>query len=340
MPGEISQPGAEPQPLQPQSRLSAQITRLRAWAAPRIKSPRFARVSRWARHGVTLVILLVLGWSLASLGWRQIIAGLPTSPLFYLVLLLSYLVQPLGERSVYRALWGKDRQLSVLLFMRKRVYSSTVLSYSGEAFLYVWARRHLALPERFIRHSIKDSSILSATVGLLVLFALLAIMAVGDVWRLPALSGDHGWAYWALACVPLILSLGLVFTRRRVTVLSHAQILRVFLIHLSRNLMSQSVQLLLWVIALPAVSFAAWLNFLAARLLVTQITFVSSGNLFLLTAGIGIAGALGLPQAQTAAVLLVSATGWQLLHFVVMAISPVAKPSADERQISSPATSP
>jgi hypothetical protein len=336
MPGEFSQPGAP----QAQDRLSSRLARLRVWATPLLKSNRFAKLSRWARHGITLIILIVLGWSLASLGWRQIIEGLPTSPLFYLVLLLSYLVQPMGERSVYRALWGKDRQLSVLLFMRKRVYSSTVLSYSGEAFLYIWARRHLALPERFIRHSIKDSSILSATAGLLVLFALLALMAVGGVWRLPALSAEYGWAYWALACVPLVLSLGLVFTRRRVTILSHAQILRVFLIHLSRNLQSQAAQLLLWMIALPAVPFAAWLNFLVARMLVAQITFLSSGNLFLLTAGIGLAGALGLPHAQTAAMLLVSATAWQLLHFVVMALSPLGKPSAQEQELHSPMASP
>ncbi len=170
------------------------------------------------------------------------------------------------------------------------------------------------------------------------MFALLATMAAGGVWRLPALSEDYGWGYWALACLPLLLSLGLVFTRRRVTILSHGQILRVFLIHLARNMASQSAQLLLWMIAIPAAPFAAWLNFLVARMLVAQVTFVSSGNLFLLTAGIGIAGVLGLPHAQTAAVLLVSATGWQLLHFAVMAISPSTKP--EEQPLSSPAASP
>jgi hypothetical protein len=324
MPGERSQPAAAHQPPPTPAGLSAQVACLRAWASRLIEHPGVAQASRRARHAVTLVILVVLIWSVASTGWREIFNGMPTSPLFYLVLLLSYLVQPMGERAVYRALWGKDRHLSVLPFMQKRVYSSTILSYSGEAFLYVWARRHLALPERFIRHSIRDSNILSATAGLLVMFALLATLAAGGVWRLPALSGDYGWDSWGLACLPLLLALGLVFTRRRVTILSHAQILRVFMIHLARSLASHAVQLLLWIVAIPEAPFAAWLNFLVARMLVAHVTFVSSGNLVLLTAGIWIAGELGLPHAQTAAVLLVSATGWQILHFVVMSISPAA----------------
>jgi hypothetical protein len=80
------------------------------------------------------------------------------------------------------------------------------------------------------------------------------------------------------------------------------------------------MQIALWTLALPAEPLAAWLNFLGARLLLMQLSFLPNGNLFHLTAGIGLAGALGLPHTEMAVVLLVNSAMFEVMHFLVMGL--------------------
>jgi len=306
------------------TRLASKLWILSKEQTARIAHHKWFALSRRVARAVFICALIVyLGYSLTQLGWARVWQSLPTGALFYVLLVVSYFLQPACELFVYRYLWRADRPLGLSVFMRKRVLSNTVFSYSGEAYFFLWARRHLAVPEKLLLHSIKDSNILSGMAGLLVLFALLAGIAMSGEWRLPAISQNYGWLYWIAACIPLFLCLGFIFARRKVTVLGGRQILFVFAIHLTRNLIAQVFQVTLWSLAVPSVPLAGWLNFLAARLLLSQAMFLPSGNLFLLTAGIGISGALGLPAAEVAAVLLVIAAGYQLMHFVVMALRPL-----------------
>lgn len=298
----------------------------------------FALTRRVARVVFVGALILYLGYSLMQLGWARLWQSLPTRPVFYVLLALSYFLQPLSELIVYNHLWPSARPLGFAVFLRKRVLSNTVLSYSGEAYFFLWAKQHLNLPPKVLLHSIKDSNILSGAVALLVLFGLLAGIAVTGEWHLPAISAQYRWLPWIAACLPLFLCLGLVFARRKVTVLAGRNILFVFVMHLTRNILVQAFQVALWMLAVPTVSLAAWLNFLAARLLISQGMFLPSGNLFLLAAGIGISGALGLPAAEVAAALLVTAAGNQLMHFAVMAWRPLGAAAAPDQARAETAT--
>jgi hypothetical protein len=283
------------------------------------RKPWFAPAGRLAARVFTVAVTALLLWQLTQLGWERLWRERPTGAGFYLVLVLLYFVQPLGEWFVFRRLWQAHLPFGVCL--QKRILNNTVFSYSGEAYLYLWARKHLTLPHVHLIHTVKDSSLLSGAANMLVLILLLAGLALSGAWRLPMVNTDVHLVYWVVGAVPLVSAAAFLFARRRITTLSGRQVGFVFTVHLARNLVNQVLQVALWTLAMPVVPLAAWLNFLAARLLLMQLSFLPSGNLFHLAAGIGLAGALGLPQTEVAAMLLVIAAGFQGLHFITMALN-------------------
>ena len=71
---------------------------------------------------------------------------------------------------------------------------------------------------------------------------------------------------------------------------------------------------------MPAIPLAAWLNFLAFRILVSRLSFVGANGILLVTTGIAFAGTLGLPPAGIAGVLLTIAAAEQLLTAVFVGV--------------------
>lgn len=306
--------------------LPAWLTRL---AAVRHK-PWFAPAARWASRGFTVALTAVLLWQLTQLGWERLWRERPTGASFYLLVVLLYFVQPLGEWVVFRRLWRSPVPFGVCL--RKRILNNTVFSYSGEAYLYLWARKNLSLSHAHLIHTVKDSSLLSGAANTLVLVSLLVGLTLTGAWRLPTLNDQLNWIYWLGGALPVISAAAFLFARRKVTALSGRQVGFIFTIHLVRNLVNQGMQIALWTLALPAVPLAAWLNFLAARLLVMQLSFLPNGNLFHLTAGIGLAGALGLPHTEVAVVLLVTSAMFEGMHFFTMGLYALRTGRSEPRQ--------
>lgn len=292
-------------------------------AAALSAEPWFKRCARVARVLLPAAIVAYLIYKLSQMGFARIWQSVPASPLFYAVLLLSYLVQPVGDLLVYRQLWPGENPPGLGIFLKKRVINNALLSYSGEVYLFLWARRNLGIPAQLLTHSIKDSNILSGAVAVLAVLGLLGGLALTGNWHIPAIAPEDKWIFFAAACLPLVLSLGLIFARRRFTVLHHRQIFAVFAIHAMRNVLGQVLLVWLWTLAVPSVALAAWLNFLALRLLLSHAYFLPNRNLFVLTAEIGLAASMGLPEVAVAAALLTISAGYQAMHAATMGVLPV-----------------
>jgi hypothetical protein len=87
-----------------------------------------------------------------------------------------------------------------------------------------------------------------------------------------------------------------------------------------RTVVSHASQVALWSLAMPAIPLAAWLNFLAFRILVSRLSFVGANGILLVTTGIAFAGTLGLPPAGIAGVLLTIVAAEQLLTAVLVGV--------------------
>jgi len=276
------------------------------------------KVSRWwtwigAGLSVGLVATIVLQLGGVTGEVRKMLAGLPLT--VWPALLLLYLVQPLCDLMVFRRLWNLPLAGFEAL-LRKTVINEVVLGYSGEAYLYVWARRaatSVAAPFQ----AIKDANIVSALLGNLATLALVGLSAP----RLRDLDLDQrlGPALWS-GLIPVAISVGLLVFGRRVFSLSPGRLLFVGCVHALRLVVTIALTVLIWRTALPQVSTELWLVLLAVRYLVSRIPLLSNkelvfGNLVLLLLG---------AHAPVAVLLAALALAMLFLHLAVIILLGVA----------------
>jgi len=195
-----------------------------------------------------------------------------------------------------------------------------LFAYSGEGYLFLWAKQNLQIPKGLLLHAIKDSNLLSATAALMVFLGLLIVLALSGQWQIPVVLDGNLWIYAAVVCFPLVLGVGFVLARNKVTALRGDQIAFTFAVHCVRTVVSHASQVALWSLAMPAIPLAAWLNFLAFRILVSRLSFVGANGILLVTTGIAFASTLGLPPAGIAGVLLTIFAAEQLLTAVLVGV--------------------
>ena len=78
-------------------------------------------VFRGARAALALGIFGYLVYALRDVGWAEVVAGLPTDPLFYLLFYLLYFSLPVAELFVYRITWVFDLWKSFPAFIKKHL---------------------------------------------------------------------------------------------------------------------------------------------------------------------------------------------------------------------------
>ena len=252
----------------------------------------------------------VAGWvvhQITEVGWLKVVESMPATPWFYLIFTGMYLVPPLSEVFVFRRFWGPVSGLLPAVLMR-RLCSGHVIDYSGEAYLYLWARRHLGLPHARIVHGIKDNVILSSAMSTLFALAVLGALAAGGwlVLDARALGGHWGWLLAAPAALGA-LAAGAWAMRRRLLSAPPSAAAAVCTAHLVRHSLVHLLQVALWVVVEPSVPLSSWLTLLAAQIVLTRVPFLPSRDLVFVGAGLGLSGYLGVESAVVASILLTTA---------------------------------
>lgn len=242
---------------------------------------------RWVWFGAVLsvglvaAVILQLGGATSDI--FKMIGQFP--PLIWPIMLLLYLVQPAFDFVVFRRLW-KLPLAGFKALLRKNVINEVVLGYSGEAFLYVWARRSAnAVIAPFA--AIKDVNIVSALLGNLLTLAL-AAASLAELRDLE-FARRLGPALWS-GLIPMMISVGVLVFGRRVFSLRPAQLAFVGGVCGLRLVAWTALTVLIWRMALPHVAPGLWIVLLAIRCLVSRIPLISNkdlvfGNLMLLVLG-------------------------------------------------------
>ncbi|MEM1193601.1 MAG: hypothetical protein AAGH42_09450 [Pseudomonadota bacterium] len=136
-------------------------------------------------------IVVFLFVQVRAVGWSTLVQNLPTQPVFFVFFAIRFLALPITEFVIYRSLWAgplvalQKRGLRHLLpvFLRKRAYNFSVFSYSGEAFLTLYARRALGLSLGTAASTVKDVNILSSFTA-----NVMAVVMIGAAWVLVPVS--------------------------------------------------------------------------------------------------------------------------------------------------------
>lgn len=271
---------------------------------------------------IALISLLAfLAHDLTKIGWGQVWHALPVSPLFYLSLLPPFFLQPLADLLIYRNLLGVGRRLPFFVLLRKRSLNGIVLEYSGEAYFFLWARKNLGLEDdRILLHAVKDSNVLSAGAGLVMIWLMLLAVGVAGGVDTTALLGASPRTVGWVGSLPLVLCLALFIGGRRVTAMPRPRMFATFAVHLIRGVIALSLDFAsLWLSgALPSALLC--LEFVAFRLLITRVPMLPNKDLVFLGLGITAAGAMDLSAPRVTAALVVIAAFGQMLDVVAVGV--------------------
>lgn len=248
-----------------------------------------------------------LAYRLSDIGWQEVWEARPRTPWFYLIWVALYFQLPVIEAAIYRVLWSVRWRHLFPAILRKRVLNQDVVSYSGEAYLYVWARRHVALPDRRVLGILKDHAIASSLATTLAAVLLLAVFLFGGQIVLADLIGDQD---------PLYVTAGLIFAaigvgvglrfRKTIFTLPAGTVLGLFAVHLGRFIFVVYVlQILQWWVVLPSAPMSVWATMLAVMTVTNRLPLIPAKDLVGVGAILGMTGLLDASSAVIGSMLLV-----------------------------------
>ena len=245
-----------------------------------------------------LGIVAYLIYELQGVSWTEIRAALPVHPLFYVLLLVLYFLVPFAELCVYRITWAFEAWRSVPAFLKKRIYNTDVLGYSGELYFYTWARKNVGLSDLDLLKTIRDQNIVSSAASTMIAVVLVAIFLYTGQINVLAWIGQQETAYLVGgAVVLLVLAVLAVRLRKFLFSMAFKTASLIFIIHLARLVVGQVLQIGMWAVAMPEVPLPIWFTYAAASIIVTRIPFIPNRDLIFLGIGVSLSGVVNISEA-------------------------------------------
>ena len=298
-----------------------------------------------ALRGVFLVAIVgVLIYQIWKIGWGRLLHALPSEAAFYALLLAMYFLLPVTEAMIYGRIWSMPPWQCIAVMIRKRVLNVDVLGYSGEVYLFMWAKDRVQRARKAVMGVIKDNLIVSSVSSLLSASLLIGgvllsgHLALGEVVEIP------GPLYVGLGVLVAVFIGVLAYRfRHEIFSLSRRALAILTAAHVSRFLVGYLLQVAAWWVVLPDVPFEKWAILLVVFVVINRTPLVPSSDLVFVSAGASITPFLDVPVAPVVGMLLVrsaverflslcffvSSVWWERRHGIPSAPTPDAAILAD-----------
>jgi hypothetical protein len=297
--------------------LRSRLAGIRVSATEWAQTERGRRALTWLRRVVNVVIIGAIALQLSQIGWREVVAALPTNPWFYILIVVGYFTLPVAEMTIYGRLWGVSPRQSLSALLKKRIYNLFIVEYSGEVFLYWWARRQTGRSRGEVARDVRDVNILSNAASVIVAVLLIGgLLASG--WLDPEeLVGRTTPVYLigGAFLLALVIALALRF-RSHLFSLSSRLALLVLGLHLTQVVAINAIKLTQWTIGVPEITLGTWLIFLAMAVALERLPLIPSKDFVFVGASVELARTMEVGAAAVASVLLVATLGGQLMHLL------------------------
>lgn len=261
-------------------------------------------------------VLVWLGLRVNRIGWHDVRRSLPESVWFYVLFVPMYFAVPVTELLSYRAMrWRIGFWRSLPMFVRKRVYNYAVMSYSGEAYMFLWAKRHLDLSGRQLLSMVKDNNLLSGLASNSFTLLLLGLFfATGQLKTLLNASPDTGAYVAATVVVGAVMVLLVVGLNRRIMSVPFPMAARITAFHGARVAIVLLLQTAQWAVVFPHVPVTTWMLFLTAQMVLTRLPFLPNQDLTSVGVAMLLTRYVDAPEAAVAGMFLVSGALYQALN--------------------------
>jgi hypothetical protein len=304
------------------------MANLRAtWDAlqPRLKKisadPRTQKASTTLRWILTIALFGFVFWRLSTIGWREVLASVPLSPITILLFLICYHIQPIGDFGIYRRIWKLPLK-TLPVFFRKRALNEGVMDYSGEVFVLDWGKRSNIGSLGTVASNVKDVNILSIISShLLTLGVVVYLLVTNALDKLLAINPDMKMhILLAMVFVVGLLCVTIGF-QRKILALPGPDLSFVFIVHVVRVVAFFGCSILLWSAAVPSVPFADWFLFMAAQLLASRLPLVPNRDLVMAGIGVALAPSLGVSATAVAGLFVGVSSAYLITNLLVVLLT-------------------
>ncbi|HKI44162.1 MAG TPA: hypothetical protein VKA08_02400 [Balneolales bacterium] len=290
------------------------------------KTDRGKALGRWVRRLFLAAMVIWLLYQLTEIGWENVWKSLPVDPLFYVLLLILYLALPVSQIFVYGLIWKFPKLKSFLVFLLMKVYNQNVVGYSGEVYLYFWARKNVPKKDIELLKDIKDNNILSSISSTIIAVGLLSAFFLTDQIALfKWLPTPNSWYITAGIIVLIILGFLIYKFRHFIISMPYKTAGSIFGIHSVRLLFIQFIQILQWHIELPKIPLHIWFTFVAIQLIMSRIPFLPNQDLLFFGTSIKLTGVMHIPKAEIAGLLLANQVVGKLISFALFSLTSLLK---------------
>jgi len=251
-------------------------------------------------------IIAYLGYQLTRIGWGNFFSSLPTNPLFYLLFLVIYGALPMTEIFSYMQSWEMGFWESLPIYIKKRVYNKNFIGYSGEVIVYTWARKKTLGSEKNIFKVIRDNNIVSSLASTTVVFGLLiAFILSGRIEFINELASRYDtFTITSTSVIVCIIAIIAYYNREYFFSMPARIAGMVFTFHSIRMLVINAVQILIWHLVMPEVSFGIWFTFLSIQLIISRVPFLPNRDLFYIGASLEVSQMINVSAAGIAGLLV------------------------------------
>lgn len=282
------------------------------------ESPRAHFIKKFIRRGIIAAIIGVIIYQIIDIGVGEVVRNLPTQPLFYGIFFVLYLTLPSAEVLIYRQVWPVKKWMLFKAFLTKRVYNDEVMGYSGEFFLFMWARKYLSEPDKEILKNVRDNNILSAVSSNLVTVVLITVLVFADIIALDELIGNVDLFYVGTLAVVVVAVIALIIQfRKYIFGLPFKKAVIIFSIYFSRFIIHNALMMVLWAVVMPEIPLNTWFIFVAIMIIVNRIPFLPSRDLIFMLAGIELSRVLNMTTAAVAGMLLIYSALKKITNLVI-----------------------
>lgn len=280
-------------------------------------------------------IIGYLVYKLYDIGLTQVIESLPLNPLFYLLFILIYFSLPLSEIFIYGVKWNFRGFRAFLVFVQKKVLNMDVLGYSGEFYLFYWARDKLKITSVEAMKFIKDNNILSSVSSTLVSVILLIFFLTQgyiDIAKyLPQVENKLMYLWIGLGVI--VVSFIAYKFRRYILSVSFNEAMTIMAIYTGRLILINIVQIIQYKIAEPTVPWAVWFSLMAVQIMSTRIPFLPSRDVLYVSVALEMTALLNVPESQIVGVLTANLILMKLIgatSFIVTSVTQTQMPTNPE----------
>lgn len=298
--------------------LNQLIRQVKEWWLPFIKTPLARLILKWGRRLFVIGILTYMIFKFSEIGWAKLFHSLPVNIWFYVIYIPLFFILPISEIFIYRVLWTVPRKKLWTALLVKKVFNHDILGYSGEVFLFWWARQQLKLKDSRIIRDIKDNNVISVVVSMLAtLTALLLFLSTNpDIFNKWYKKVPN--SQWIFIGISLVIIGALIYKfRSRIFSLPLKTSMSIFSIHLIRHLIVFILQVYQWHVVLPNIPMYVWFTFMAVLMTVTRLPFLPNVDLLFLSISITLTKTMGVPIAGVMAVLTINSVLDRILHFFI-----------------------